>query len=122
MVDVAENIRHRSQWLARNARTTPLFHRAAISIQQKKAKQPAVMHRRLHILLVQHGARPAPWKTETLHVSHPFNSATLAAHDELTLTVAASHLNGCGAGRRWRSSGCSAGSLAPARSSAVGFA
>ena len=70
MVDGAENIRHRSQWLARNARTTP-FLTAPQSLSNKKAKQTAVMHRRLHMLLVQHGARPAPWKTETLHACDP---------------------------------------------------
>ena len=36
------------------------------NISLKKARKPAVMHRRLHMLLVQHGARPATWKAESL--------------------------------------------------------
>ena len=47
------------------------FLTAPQSLSNKKARQTAVMHRRLHMLLVQHGARPAPWKTETLHACGP---------------------------------------------------
>ena len=48
----------RSQWLARKTHTISISHRAATSLT-KGRKKPADMHRRLHILLVQHGARPA---------------------------------------------------------------
>ena len=56
-------------WRATRARLH--FLTAPQSLSNKKAKQTAVMHRRLHMLLVQHGARPAPWKTETLHACDP---------------------------------------------------